>query len=122
MQDVLVVCRDHNLGALAAGLNGIGGDEVIGFGVLNFQAGHAEKRGVFLEPILLRAEVVGHFGAVLFVGGLEFRAARRKTAVPDDSGAVGLHIGEHFPEGFEESVDGVRWFASRVFKASDREE
>jgi hypothetical protein len=58
----------------------------------------------------------------LFVGGLEFGAARWEAAIPDHGGAVWTEVGEHFSEGLEKSVDGVRGFTSGIFETADREE
>ena len=121
LKDVFVVGCDHHLGTGIPRSDGIGGDEIIGFGIREFNALCAEKADVFLEPLLLRAQVVRHGGAVLLVGRLEFHASRGQAGIPYHGGAVGFHIGQHFAEGFDETVYGIRRLPTGIFQSPDGE-
>ena len=119
LEDVLVVGCYHDICSISPCGQCVGSDEVIGFGVREFNALGAKEADVFLKPILLWAQVFRHGRAVLFVGGLEFDSTRWQACIPNHSRTVGSHIGQHLANSFNESVDRICWLSTGVLQASN---
>ena len=83
LHQVLVGRDDRHRPPGLAGAGGQGGDDVIGLIALNLDAGHVEGAGGLAGKGKLRAQILGQFGAVGFVGGVDVVAKGLGPGIKD---------------------------------------
>ena len=107
LHHVLVGGDDGGAAAGFGGGAGVGGDEIVGLPVRQFDAGDAEGRGGFADDGELGAQVFRGFGALGLVGFVEAIAERGAPGVEDD-GDMGADMFAHQAgEHVGEAIDGV---------------
>ena len=107
LHQVLVGGDDGSAEAGFGGLGGVGGDEVVGFPVGQFDGGDAEGGGGVSDEGELGFELVGGLGAVGLVVAVEFVAERGAAGVEDDGDVGALVLLEQAGEHVGEAEDGV---------------
>ena len=122
LHQVLVGGHDGDLAAGVGGGEGVGGDEVVGFPVFQFDGGDAKGEGGFADEGELGAEFFWRFGALGFVLVVEAVAEGVAPGVEDD-GEVGAGVVLHQPgEHVGEAEHGVHWGAVRPRHGGERVE
>ena len=113
LKEILVVGGDHHFSSLVGRLQCISGNQIVGFSIRQAETLESEERHeMSLDVIELRAHLVGHLIALLFVFGLKRGAAFRQSHIPDDRTQIGLKILYHSPKRFSKAVDRIGRFAS----------
>ena len=83
LHQVLVGRDDRHRPPGLAGAGGEGGDDVIGLIAFDLDAGHVEGAGGLAGKGKLRAKILGQFGAVGFVGGVDVVAKGLGPGIKD---------------------------------------
>ena len=119
--DILVVCGDHDLGLSAAGRGCVGGDEVVRFVARQTDIMHTQCFYRFLDDGKLPREVIRGLIALLFVGRQKLHPPFRQARIPNHGGRVRFDVGQHLPQGLEETEHRIGRLPARVGQVADGE-